>query len=205
MERLLIGVAGGSGSGKTTLIQNLRNQFIDDVSLLHLDDYYKCNDDLSLQDRQKLDYDHPKSFDLNLLTEHLKLLKSGQAVESPQYDFRSHSRQRTNRQVLPSRVILLEGVFLLIDRRLRELLDVKIFVDTDSDVRALRRVQRDVNERGCTLEQAISIYLTRVKPMHEMFVEPSRHFADLVVLEGGANQVAADMMIAKIRSHLDTK
>lgn len=205
MNRLLIGIAGGSGSGKSTLIEKLQAQFKDDVSVLHLDDYYKSNAELPLEQRQKLNYDHPKAFDMPLLAEHLKALKRGEPVESPIYDFNRFTRTAETKLIQPKHVILIEGILLLTDRKIRDLLDIKIFVDTDADVRTLRRIKRDVNQWGRTLDEAIEAYLTVVKPMHEEYVEPSKHFADLVVLEGGENQVATDMLISKIRSHLQAE
>lgn len=202
MERLLIGVAGGSGSGKSTLVQRLAGQFSENVSVLYMDNYYKDNGELSLEERKQQNYDYPMAFDLPLLLDHLKALKAGKTVEMPLYDFGSYRRQADTQQVEARQVILVDGILLFTDRRIRELMNIKIFVDTDADVRALRRVRRDVESRGRTLDEAIEQYLSTVKPMHEAFVEPTKHFADLVVLEGGENQVATDTLIAKIRSHL---
>lgn len=205
MNRLLIGIAGGSGSGKTTLIEKLKERFGDDVSVLHLDNYYKSNAELPLEQRKKLNYDHPKAFDMTLLVEHLQALKKGEPVESPIYDFNCCIRREETELIQPKHVILVEGIMLLTDRKVRDLLDIKIYVDTDSDVRLLRRIKRDVTRWGRSLDDVIDRYLTVIKPMHEEFVEPSKHFADLIVLEGGENQVATDVLISKIRIHLEAE
>lgn len=205
MKSLVIGIGGGSGSGKTTLTRRLQQQFKNHVSVLYHDSYYYRHDELTLAERCTLNYDHPRAFDTPLLVRHLKELKKGNPIECPVYDFTQYNRTDQVTIVEPTDVIVVEGIVIFAERQLRELFDIKIFVDTDADVRVLRRVKRDVMERGRSLDVVINQYLTNVKPMHERFVEPSRHFADLVVLEGGENQVATDMLIGRIRSHIAAK
>lgn len=203
MGSIIIGIAGGTGSGKTTLTRELRDHFgADEVSVIDHDSYYKRHDDLSYEDRCKLNYDHPNSFDTPLLIEHLKALKAGQAVDVPVYDYTVHNRSDRTVRVTPAPVIILEGILIFADPDLCALMDMKVFVDTDADVRILRRILRDVKERGRTLDSVVDQYLTTVKPMHEQFVEPSKRKADLIVPEGGRNQVALDMLINWVAAHL---
>lgn len=200
---LLIGIAGGTGSGKTTLTNKILDTFGDRISILRHDNYYRAHDELPLEERARMNYDHPDSFETSLLIEDLKKLKQGKTVYSPQYDYTVHNRFRDRAiEVKPNRVILVEGILIFCDPELNRLFDIRIFVDTDADVRILRRLARDVRERGRTIESVISQYLTTVKPMHERFVEPSKHNADIIVPTGGENQVALDMIFQKIRSHL---
>ncbi|MCD8159982.1 MAG: uridine kinase [Clostridiales bacterium] len=202
MGSLIIGIAGGSGSGKTTLIRRLQQQFKDHISVLYHDSYYYRHDELTLDERHTLNYDHPRAFDTPLLTRHLKELKKGNSIECPVYDYVQYNRTDEVVVVHPTDVIVVEGILIFAERKLREQMDIKIYVDTDADVRVLRRIKRDVEERGRELDTVINQYLTTVKPMHERFVEPSRHFADLIILEGGENQVATDMLIGRIRNHI---
>ncbi len=203
MEPIVIGIAGGTGSGKTTLTRELRDHFgADEVSVIDHDSYYKRHDDLTYEDRCKLNYDHPNSFDTPLLIEHLKALKAGQTVEVPVYDYTVHNRSDKTVRVAPAPVIILEGILIFADPELCEQMDMKVFVDTDADVRILRRILRDVKERGRTLDSVVDQYLTTVKPMHEQFVEPSKRKADLIVPEGGRNRVALDMLIQWVAAHL---
>lgn len=203
MSPVIIGIAGGTGSGKTTLTRELHERFgADEVSVINHDSYYKRHDDLTYEDRCKLNYDHPNSFDTPLLLEHLRALKSGHSVEVPVYDYTVHNRSDRTVRVDPAPVIILEGILIFADPELCELMDMKVFVDTDADVRILRRILRDVKERGRTLDSVVEQYLTTVKPMHEQFVEPSKRKADLIVPEGGRNQVALDMLINWVAAHL---
>lgn len=199
---MIIGIAGGSGSGKTTLCENIIAHFGDSIAVLRHDDYYKAHPDLPYSEREKLNYDHPHAFDNDLLVAHIDLLKAGQAVDSPTYDYTVHNRSDVVRRVESRPVILLEGILIFESQALRDRLDMKIFVDTDADVRILRRLVRDVKERERTLESVVSQYLTTVKPMHEAFVEPSKKYADLIVPEGGRNPVAFGVIISEISQHL---
>jgi uridine kinase len=203
-KRIVIGIAGGSGSGKTTLANNIAAHFGDRIAMLRHDDYYKKNDGLSLEERAKINYDHPSAFDTELLLEHLDALKNGSAVNCPIYDYSIHDRGQDIRIVDPSDVIILEGILIFENRDLLSRLDIKVFVDTDPDVRILRRIIRDVKERGRTLDSVAMQYLGTVKPMHEAFVEPSKKHADVIIPEGGNNPVAYGMLIDKIEKHLST-
>lgn len=202
MDTMVIGIAGGTGSGKTTLTRRLVDAFGDDVSVVYHDNYYKKHTGLSYEQRAALNYDHPDSFDTALLVEDLKKLAAGQAIRCPVYDYTIHNRSDKTVEVRPTKVVIVEGILIFADPALRELMDIKIFVDTDADVRILRRILRDVKERGRSLDSVISQYLATVKPMHEQFVQPSRQYADVVVLEGGHNLVALDMIIQRVRSHI---
>ena len=174
MDTILIGIAGGTGSGKTTLANELINSFgQDEVSILRHDNYYKRHDDMSYEERSKLNYDHPDAFDTELLCEHIRELKAGRSIQMPVYDYSVHNRSEETIEVRPAPVIVLEGILIFAETSLCELMDIKVFVDTDADVRILRRIVRDVKERGRSLDSVISQYLTTVKPMHEQFVEPS--------------------------------
>ena len=201
MEVMLIGVAGGTGSGKTTLTEHLKQHFGEDITVIHHDSYYK-RQDIPFEERCKTNYDHPDAFDTPMLIEHLHALKAGKSVEVPVYSYVEHQRTDEVEIVHPSKVVLVEGILLFHDPTLRRMLDIKIFVETDADVRILRRALRDVRDRGRTLESVINQYLSTVKPMHEQFVEPSRKYADIIVLEGGHNLVALDMIMQRIASHI---
>jgi uridine kinase len=203
MDTMIIGIAGGTGSGKTTLTRKLVETFGDDVSVIYHDNYYKRLDHLSYEERCKVNYDHPDSFETDLMVEDLKLLAAGHTISCPVYDYTAHNRSDKTVEVQPAKVIIVEGILIFEHKALRDLMDIKIFVDTDADVRILRRILRDVKERGRTLDSVIGQYLTTVKPMHEQFVQPSRQFADLVVLEGGHNLVALDMIEQRIRGHIE--
>lgn len=202
MDVLIIGIAGGTGSGKTTLAENIIEHFGDRISILRHDDYYKAHNDMSYEERSHLNYDHPDAFDTPLLADHLMRLRRGEDVDSPTYDYTVHNRSSEVRRVKASPVVLLEGILIFADEAITSQLDLKIFVDTDADVRILRRIVRDVKERARTLESVVSQYLTTVKPMHEAFVEPSKKRADLIVPEGGKNPVAYGMLIGRIEKHL---
>ena len=199
---LVIGIAGGSGSGKTTLAQNIINHFEDRISLLRHDDYYKCQDHLTMSERVKTNYDHPHAFDTDLLIYHIDELRAGRDILAPTYDYSNHTRAKETRRVKANKVVLLEGILILENPALRDRLDMKIFVDTDADVRILRRILRDVKERGRNLDSVIGQYLETVKPMHEAFVEPSKRYADLIVPVGGENPVALERIIDKSEKHL---
>lgn len=203
MDVMVIGIAGGTGSGKTTLTRRLKEQFGEDVSVLYHDNYYKAHDDLPYEERCKLNYDHPDSFDTALMVEHLKALRAGGAVDCPTYDYTVHNRAKETVRVEPTRVIVVEGILLFESQELRELMDIKLFVDTDADVRILRRLVRDVKERGRSMDSVVSQYLTTVKPMHEAFVEPSKKYADLIIPEGGRNPVALEMLIRRVQHHIN--
>lgn len=202
LNPVIIGIAGGSGSGKTTLAQNLKQEFKDNVLMLSHDYYYSNHPELSIEERQKLNYDHPNAFDTDLLIEHLTTLKSGKSIQRPSYNFSTHSRDEELYPEESKKVILLDGILIFENKQLRDLMDIKIYVDTDSDVRFIRRLLRDVQERGRTIESVIEQYCTTVKPMHEQFVEPSKKYADIIVPEGGNNLVALNMIKEKIRSIL---
>ena len=202
METMIIGIAGGTGSGKTTLTHRLQEIFGSDVSVVYHDNYYKRLDELTYEERCKVNYDHPDSFDTDLMVEDLKRLAAGEIIHCPVYDYTVHNRSNEFVEVRPTKVVIVEGILIFEHKALRELMDIKIFVDTDADVRILRRILRDVKERERSLESVITQYLTTVKPMHEQFVQPSRQFADIVVPEGGHNLVALDMITERIRSHI---
>ena len=205
MDTMMIGIAGGTGSGKTTLTLGLKERFGDAVSILYHDNYYKRHDEMPFEERCKLNYDHPDAFDTPRLVADLQALRRGETVESPTYDYTIHNRAEATIQVCPAPVVLVEGILIFADPELRRMMDIKIFVDTDADVRILRRIMRDVKKRGRSLDSVVQQYLTTVKPMHEQFVEPSKRFADLIVPEGGKNAVAMDMIIQRICSHLSDR
>ena len=197
---LIIGVAGGTGSGKSTLAENIRKEFEKDISMLSHDYYYKDHDNLSFEERDKLNYDHPDAFETNLLIDHLTKLKNGETIRRPSYSFVKHSREEETYEVIPKKVILVEGILLFENKTLRDLMDIKIFVDADADIRFIRRLLRDVESRGRSLDSVVEQYSTTVKPMHEQFVEPSKKYADIIVPKGGHNLVALNMIVEKIRS-----
>ena len=200
---LVIGIAGGTGSGKTTLMKNIVAQFGGMVSVLSHDNYYKRRDDLSFEDRCKINYDEPAALDTSLMVYHLEQLRQGFAIDCPVYDFAQHNRSNETLRIEPNRVIIVEGIMIFENEALRNLMDIKIFVDTDADIRLCRRIKRDVNKRGRSLESVLTQYQTTVKPMHEKYVEPSKKYANLVVLEGGKNVVALDMILGRIQRHLE--
>ena len=201
MDTILIGIAGGTGSGKTTLTKHLKKRFGDDITVIGHDSYYK-RQDRPFEERCRQNYDHPDAFDTDLLVQHLKALKRGETIQCPVYSYVEHNRTDETVEIKPTKVILVEGILIFASQELRDMLDIKIFVETDADVRILRRCLRDVEERGRTLESVVTQYLTTVKPMHEQYVEPSRKYADIVVLEGGHNLVALDMIMQRIENHI---
>lgn len=200
---LVIGIAGGTGSGKTTLMKNLIREFSDVVTVLSHDNYYKRHDDMTYEARCGLNYDEPAALETDLMARHLDILRQGQAIDCPVYDFTVHNRSNDTIRITPERVIIVEGILIFENKELRDLMDIKVFVDTDADVRLCRRILRDVEERGRTLESVVAQYQTTVKPMHEQYVEPSKKFADIIIPEGGNNQVALDMIMGRIRRHLE--
>ena len=200
---LVIGIAGGTGSGKTTLMKNIINRFGDVVTVLSHDNYYRRHDELTYEERCKINYDEPAALETDLMAYHLDLLRKGESIECPVYDFTQHNRSDETITVIPKSVIIVEGILIFENEPLRELMDIKIFVDTDADVRLCRRIKRDVNKRGRTLESVLTQYQETVKPMHEKYVEPSKKYADLVVPEGGKILVALDMIMGRIARHLN--
>ena len=199
---MVIGIAGGTGSGKTTITKRLVQRFGDDISVIKHDNYYKAHHDTSYEERCKLNYDHPDAFDTGLLTEALADLKAGKSISCPVYDYTIHNRSDKTITIHPAKVIVVEGILIFEDKALCDQMDIKIFVDTDADVRILRRIVRDVRDRGRSLESVVNQYLTTVKPMHEQFVEPSKRNADIIIPEGGHNLVALDMVVERVRAHL---
>ncbi|WP_237202088.1 uridine kinase [Rothia endophytica] len=201
MKPLIIGIAGGTGSGKTTLTNSLLKRFNGQVGVIYHDNYYKRNDHLTYDERTELNYDAPTAFDNDLLVTHLKALIAGQTIETPVYDFTDHNRSEETMIVQPQRIIILEGILIFVEEEIRKLCDIKIFVDTDADVRILRRLRRDVIERGRSIESVESQYLATVKPMHELHVEPSKRHADMIIPEG-ANLVALDMLFHRVNGQI---
>lgn len=202
---LMIGIAGGTGSGKSTLTQRIKAAFGENVTVIMHDNYYKAHNDMSYEERSRLNYDHPNAFDTDLMIEHVKKLRAGEDIVCPVYDFSAHNRSQETLTIHPNKVMIIEGILIFECKELTDLMDIKLFVDTDADVRILRRILRDVKERGRSLDSVINQYLTTVKPMHEQFVEPSKKHADIIVPEGGQNQVALEMIMQRIQNHLDSK
>ena len=200
-SRLVIGVAGGSGSGKTTVVRRIVEALgPDSVSILDHDRYYRDRLDLRLEDRAALNWDHPDSLETDLMVRHVAELKAGRPVEAPLYDFARYVRRTTTETVPPRRAIIVEGILIFADAALRAQMDIKVFVDTDDDARFIRRLQRDVAERGRTMDSVIEQYLASVKPMHLEFVQPSKRYADVIIPQGGHNRVAVDLLLTLIRS-----
>lgn len=200
---LVIGIAGGTGSGKTTFTEALVDIFGNDVTVIHHDNYYKENDHLTYEERCKVNYDHPDSFDTELMIEHIKKLRQGEAVEEPVYDYTVHNRDKSKTiRLEPTEIIIIDGILILADKKLCDLMDLKIFVDTDADVRLGRRILRDMTERGRSIDSVLTQYKTTVKPMHEQFVEPSKKNADIIILEGGKNKAAIDLFSGYIKEYL---
>ena len=202
-DMMIIGIAGGTGIGKTTITRRLIQNFGSEVSVIHHDNYYKAHHDMPYEERAKLNYDHPNSFDTDLLIRDLKELRQGRTITCPVYDYAIHDRTDKTVTVRPTRVIVVEGILIYENRELCDQMDIKLFVDTDADVRILRRIVRDVRDRGRSLESVINQYLNTVKPMHEQFVEPSKRRADIIIPEGGHNRVALEMVMERVRAHLN--
>ena len=199
---LTIGIAGGTGSGKTTITRRLQHQFENRVCTLYHDNYYRAHDGLTMEERAKLNYDEPAAFETDLLVRHLEALRRGESVDGPVYDYTVHNRSKQRQRIDPAPVVLVEGILILADSELCRSLDIRVFVDADADVRILRRIVRDVRDRGRSLESVVNQYLTTVKPMHELYVEPSRRKADIIIPEGGQNEVAVELLIRRIQAHL---
>lgn len=202
MNCIIIGIAGGTGSGKSTFTNRLKEEFKDDVAVIYHDNYYRRQDEVSFEDRKKVNYDHPDSLETQLLLEHLHMLKDGQAVDCPVYDYSLHNRSNQTVRIEPRKIILAEGILLLADKRIRDLLDIKIYVEADADERILRRVVRDVKERGRDIDNIVEQYLTTVKPMYYLYVEPTRAMADIVI-NSGMNNVAFDIVRSRIQLMLE--
>ena len=200
---IVIGVAGGTGSGKTTLVKALQNRFGENITVLSHDNYYKRHDELSYEERSHLNYDHPDAFDTDMMIEHLRLLKQGRSVHCPVYDFKVHNRSGETIEIEPRPVILVEGILIFADPALSDLMDIRVFVDADADVRLARRVLRDTEKRGRTVRSVVEQWQNTVKPMHEKYVEPSKKNADIIVPQGGKNPVALDLIVGRIQRHLD--
>ena len=203
MSAIIIGIAGGTGSGKTTLTRHLKEHFGSDVTVIGHDSYYKRQEGKTYEERALQNYDHPDAFDTDLLIRHLGELKEGRSIQCPVYSYVDHNRTDQTTEIFPTKVLIVEGILIFQDPVLREMFDIKIFVETDADERILRRALRDVEERGRTLRSVVTQYLTTVKPMHEQYVEPSRKYADIIVLEGGHNLVALEMIMQRIQNHID--
>ena len=200
---IVIGVAGGTGSGKTTLVKALVNRFGENITVLSHDNYYKRHDELTYEERARLNYDHPDAFDTDMMIEHLHLLRQGQAIDCPTYDFSVHNRSDEVLHIEPHKVIVVEGILIFASRKLCDEMDIRIFVDADADVRLCRRIRRDVRKRGRTIESVIEQYQTTVKPMHELYVEPSKKNAHIIVPEGGKNLIALEMIMGRIQRYID--
>ena len=199
---LIIGIAGGSGSGKSTIARKLVERFGDRVTVLRHDDYYKAHHDMTYDERARINYDCPEAFDTELMAEHLRLLREGKGIDCPVYDYKIHDRSDQIRRVEPNDVMIIDGILVLAEESLRNVMDIKIFVDTDADVRIIRRIIRDVRDRQRTLESVVTQYMETVKPMHEAYVEPSKKFADIIIPEGGHNIVALEMIEHRVNREL---
>ena len=203
MENILvIGIAGGSGSGKTTLMNNIVSRFTEDITVLSHDSYYRRHDDMTYEERCQLNYDEPAALETELMVRHLDCLRNGEAIDCPVYDFTVHNRSDATQRIEPSRIIIVEGILIFENEALRDLMDIRIFVDTDADIRLCRRVKRDVNKRGRSLESVLSQYQETVKPMYEKYVEPSKKYAHILVPEGGKNTIAQEFIISLLEKHL---
>ena len=204
MENILvIGIAGGSGSGKTTLMNNIVSRFSEDITVLSHDSYYRRHDEMTYEERCQLNYDEPAALETELMVNHLDSLRNGKAIDCPVYDFTVHNRSDEVTRIEPSRVIIVEGILIFENEALRDLMDIRIFVDTDADIRLCRRVKRDVNKRGRSLESVLTQYQQTVKPMYEKYVEPSKKYAHILVPEGGKNTVAQEFIISLLEKHLE--
>jgi uridine kinase len=203
MGSLVVGIAGGTGSGKTTVAKTIASSLPSGgVAMIEFDAYYRDRPEMSFEERGLLNFDHPESLEIELLVDHLSALRAGVGVDVPIYDFKTHRRRPESRRVEPAKVVIVEGILVFVDARVRERLDMKIFVDTDSDIRVFRRIRRDMEQRGRTFESIRDQYYKTVRPMHLQFVEPSKRWADLIIPEGGNNKVALDLIIAKLESVL---
>jgi uridine kinase len=204
MKPLLIGIAGGTGSGKSAVARKIAEGLpSDSVTVIDYDNYYRDHSDLDVDARAKLNYDHPDALDNELLVQHLEELRAGRAVDVPVYDFKTHGRRVERNHLEPTRIVIVEGILVFVEERVRKLLDVKIFVDTDADIRVFRRIRRDIEQRGRNFQSIREQYYKTVRPMHLQFVEPSKRWADLIVPEGGENHIAVDLILGKLRHVLD--
>ena len=202
-DYLIIGIAGGSGSGKTTLTNQIASQFTEQVTIIKHDNYYKAHDDMDYDERSRLNYDHPNAFETDLMIKHLKALKQGESIECPVYDFTVHNRSKDTITIIPNKVIIVEGILIFENKELCDLMDLRIFVDTDADLRIIRRIKRDVLERARCLESVMNQYMDTVKPMHEQYVEPSKRNANIIVPENAYNQPAMEIIQNHIKSYLN--
>lgn len=202
MECILIGIAGGTGSGKSTFTNRIKDEFGDLITVVYQDNYYKCRDGIPFEERKKINYDHPDALETDLLVKHIQMLKNGQAVECPVYDYSQHNRSKRTIRIEPRKVIIVEGILVLQNEALRNLLDIKVYVEADADERIMRRAIRDMKERGRDLEGIFEQYITTVKPMHYLYVEPTKALADIVI-NSGMNDVALDMVKMKIRNQIE--
>ena len=197
---IVIGVAGGTGSGKTTLATKIKQEIADDAVILSHDFYYRANADIPFEERKKLNYDHPNAFETELLIKDIKKLKMGLVIDHPQYSFVTHTRSKQTVHIEPTSVIIVEGILIFENKQLLDLMDIKVFVDADADIRLIRRIMRDVKDRGRSLDSVIEQYISTVKPMHEQFVEPSKKYADIIIPQGGKNLVAQHMLVDRINA-----
>lgn len=202
---LVVGVAGGSGCGKTTLTNNLLRRFSGQISIVHHDNYYRAHDDLTYEERSRLNYDCPEAFDTGMMVEHLQLLREGRAIHCPVYDFTVHNRSSETEMIEPKPVILVEGILIFADEALRNLMDIKVFVDADPDIRLARRVLRDTEKRGRTVRSVMDQWQQTVKPMYEKYVEPCKRDADIIIPRGGKNTVALELLTGRIEKHLQNQ
>jgi uridine kinase len=200
---IVIGICGGSGSGKSTLARKIKDEFGDRASIVSMDSFYKFQPDTTYEERTKTNYDHPDAFDTELFLKDLRALKAGRTIQCPVYDYAIHDRLEITKEIRPARVILVEGILIFASDELCREMDIKLFVDADADVRIIRRIVRDVRDRGRSLDSVVNQYLSTVKPMHEAFVEPSKRKADIIIPEGGHNYVALDMIMERVRAHLE--
>ncbi|MCR5101150.1 MAG: uridine kinase [Butyrivibrio sp.] len=198
----IVGIAGGSASGKTTIVNLIKESFGDDIVVISHDSFYKSHNDLSFDERTRLNYDHPSSFDTELMIEDVKKLKNNEPVDIPVYDYTVHNRSDQTIHIVPKKVIIIEGILILEEARLRDLMDIKVFVETDADERLMRRIQRDISERGRSVESVLSQYRQTVKPMHEQFVEPSKKYADIIIPRGGENKTGISILREHLKSML---
>jgi uridine kinase len=204
MKPLIMGIAGGSGSGKSTVARKVAEQLSrSSVAFIDMDAYYRNLTHLTYEERRHVNWDHPDAFDMELFVEQLRQLAAGEAIDKPVYDFQTHARASYSERVDPAQVVVIDGILLFVDPRVRELCDVKVYVDADADIRVLRRIRRDMRKRGRPLEEIIDQYLTTVRPMHLEFVEPTKRYADVILPRGGRNQIAIEMIVAKIRNRLE--
>lgn len=197
---IIIGIAGGTGSGKSTVAQEIYGSLpSESIAMIEQDSYYRDQSNLTFEERINTNYDHPDAFDTKLLVNHLTMLLNGEAIDKPMYDFEVHNRKKETLRVEPKDIIILEGIMILVEPEIRKMLDIKIFVDTDADVRIIRRIKRDIKERGRNIDSVIEQYINIVRPMHLEFVEPTKRYADIIIPEGGYNKVAIDIIIAKVK------